>query len=186
MPARRKMATNASSAATTQTTVCSRFTGTPSNAARSALSALARMATPAADARRKTARAAIASGMAMIAIKSFARKIVPPISTLPSKGWSNRLEKRRGEPNRRGRRIEPAASSWARPSVATVRRRRGVRKNRRITTSSTTAPRTTAPTRPTPSDTRYGQPHAVVSISMRTTGIVPRSACAKLTMRLAR
>jgi hypothetical protein len=46
MPARRKMPTNESSAATAHTTVCSRCTGTPRRLARSARSALARTAMP--------------------------------------------------------------------------------------------------------------------------------------------
>ena len=45
-PARRNTATNASTRRDAHTTVCSRFTGTPSSDARSALSALARTAMP--------------------------------------------------------------------------------------------------------------------------------------------
>ena len=56
MPARRKMATVESTVATIHTTVWMRFTGTPSSAARSALSALARMAMPKSVYRGRTAR----------------------------------------------------------------------------------------------------------------------------------
>ena len=43
----------------------------------------------------------------------------------------------------------PNDSSWARPSVATVRISRGDRKNRRMMASSTSAPSRIDPTRPT-------------------------------------
>ena len=49
MPARRNRAMKASSPASDQTTVCRRFTGTPSRLARSTLSAPARMAIPTAE-----------------------------------------------------------------------------------------------------------------------------------------
>jgi hypothetical protein len=53
-----------------------------------------------------------------------------------------------------GMKMAPSDSNWARPSVATVSIRRGERENRRMTASSTSAPTSSEPTRPTDSASR--------------------------------
>ncbi len=187
IPARRKMAMKASSEATAQTSVCNRFTGTPSRAARSALSALALMAMPTLLSRRKTARPASASGATIIAMRSFPSNTTVPIENSSSNGAARRWPRRgKSTPHRRGRRIASALSTCDSPSDATVSSSRGALKNRRITASSTTAPRARAAITPTGTASRYGQPHAVINITMRTTGIVPMSAWAKLMNRFDR
>ncbi len=189
-PARRNTATNASTAAADHTTVCSRFTGTPSSDARSALSALARTAMPTALTRSASASSAMTIGVTISAITALPSKITPfrpePTVKCRSKGGSRWGDSSRGEPNNLGRRIAPAASSCVSPSVATVSRSRGDRKKRRMIASSTTAPTTTAATRPAVAAIRYGQCHTVSSKNTSTTGAVPRSPAAKLTIRFDR
>ncbi len=76
IPACRKTPTNESSAATDQTTVCSRLTGTPSRLARSAPSALARMAMPMLVNRSITATPSSASGATMSATRWSAENTI--------------------------------------------------------------------------------------------------------------
>ena len=146
-PARRNMPRNASSEATTHTTVCSRFTGMPSVKARSARSADPRIATPTRERCRNSAMAKRQMGTTIIVSTSLALKLVPPISKLASNGGASRVPND-WSPKARGRNSPAPASSWARPIVATVSTRRGDEKNRRMMRVSTSTPRTSAAARP--------------------------------------
>ena len=95
MPARKKMAVKASNEATDQTNVCRRLTGTPSNDARSALSALARIATPTLLNRRNSASPTSASGATIIAMRSFASKTTVPIENSRWNGAGEPLAEQR-------------------------------------------------------------------------------------------
>ena len=117
--------------------------------ARSALPALARMAMPTLVRWRKSASATNAIGATTIAMIELASKTIPLIVISALNGGSIRAATRRGLPHARGSRMAATASSWARPSVATVRISRGAVKKRRITASSTIAPRRSDATRPT-------------------------------------
>ena len=187
MPARRKMAMNAKSAEMLQTTVWSRFTGTPRSEARSALSALARIATPKLLFRRKIASAINATGATTTAIMSLALNTTVPISTSASNGGSSRLPSNGNvAPHSFGMRRAAAVRSCERPSDATVSSRRGDLKKRRMIANSTTAPSRIAPTMPAASDSPYDQCQADINMTMSTTGAVPRSPCAKFTNRFDR
>ena len=70
--------------------------------------------------------------------------------------------------------------------VATLRMRRGARKNRRITTSSTTAPSNTAAAMPVRNATSQLAPLLTTSSTASDAGAAPRSPCAKFRIRLAR
>ena len=78
------------------------------------------------------------------------------------------------------------ARSWATPMVATVRISRGERKNRRMITNSMTPPSTMALITPAPRARNQDHPEKVTMPMASTVGAVPRSAWAKLRMRLAR
>ena len=97
MPARRKIAMNAINAATDHTSVCSRLTGTPRNAARSALSALARIAMPTLLIRRNIARPTSVNGATIMAITSFASKTTVPIVSSMSNSRTARRCPRSGK-----------------------------------------------------------------------------------------
>ena len=121
IPARRKMAMNAISEATDHTSVCSRLTGTPSSAARSALSALARIAMPTLLMRKNIAKPRSVSGATIIAITSFALKTTVPIVSSMSNGGARRCPRSgKSSPHARGSRIASPPRSWASPSDATV------------------------------------------------------------------
>ena len=145
----------ASSEATDQTSVCSRLTGTPSNDARSALSALARIATPTLLNRRNNARPMSASGATIIAIRSLASKTTVPIENSRWNGAGSRWPSSgKSTPQSRGSRIASAVRSCDRPSDATVISSRGALKKRRMTASSTIAPTASAARIPTGTATR--------------------------------
>ena len=146
-PARSHIPKNASTVATVQTIVCRRRTGTPSVAARSARSALPRTATPMLLSRSQAASAMNAMGIAIIAITSLPLKIVLPTWNLTENGGSRRLVWK-SWPNAWARNRPAPIRTWERPIVATVRIRRGARKNRRMISVSTTIPSKTAATRP--------------------------------------
>ena len=140
---------NAISEATDQTSVCSRLTGTPSSDARSALSALALIATPTLLQRRNTASPMSASGATIIAMRSLASKTTVPIENSRSNGAASRCPSSgKSTPQSRGSRIAIAVSSCESPSEATVISNRGALKKRRMMPSSMTAPRTSAATTP--------------------------------------
>ena len=148
MPLRRKTAANASAAATDHTRVCSRATGTPSRAARSALSALARMAVPASLRRRKAVTATMRIGVTTSPSRSLASNVMVPIWRVASNGGVMRPATR-SRSHRRGSSMAAATSTWLRPMVATVTSRRGECENRRMTTRSVVAPSASAASSPT-------------------------------------
>ena len=184
IPARRNTARNASNDANIHTTECTRRTGMPSSAARSASSAQARMATPR-RVRRNSASPTNASGITTSATTSFPPKVNGSTVNERSNG-AGKLCGGRPTPNHPGRSNPSPASSWARPMVATVRISRGDRKNRRITSSSTAAPRTTAAAIPTTKATTQLAPLVTTSSTASDAGAAPRSPWAKLRMRFAR
>lgn len=151
-PARRNMARKASTLAIAHTTVWRRFTGTPSIAARSARSAAPRIATPTLERRRNSASATSAAGTRIRVRTSFALKRVGATVKLSSNGGAMRSPKPSPR-KRRGRNSAAPVRSWDRPMVATMRIRRGARKNRRITRISTRIPSTTAAARPVRNET---------------------------------
>ncbi len=185
MPLRRNTAVKASAPATDHTSVCSRATGTPSRAARSALSALARMAVPAALRRRKAVTATRTIGVTTSPSRSLASKVIAPIWRVASNGGAMRPATR-SRSQSRGSSMATATSTWLRPMVATVTSRRGECEKRRITTRSVVAPRRTAAARPTTTATGYGTSDWSMSRNARIVGASPRSAWAKLMMWLAR
>ena len=73
-----------------------------------------------------------------------------------------------------------STNTWARPNVATVKISLGLRENRRITKNSELTPRTAAPTSPIAKAARYGKFDSTISMTLRTVGRSPSSACAKL------
>ena len=106
MPARRKMAMNAMSAATDHTRVCSRLTGMPRSAARSALSALALIAMPTLLMRKNIARPSSVKGATIMAITSFASNTTVPIVSSMSNGGARRCPRSgKSSPQARGSRI---------------------------------------------------------------------------------
>jgi hypothetical protein len=160
-PARRNTATNASPAATIHTTICTRRTGMPSRLARSALSALARTAMPMSVNRKNAASAAMHSPTANMATMSLPPNTTGAISNSSPNGDGNDVgadstSKTRGNASLAsdGSARPTPANSWASPSVATVRISRGARANRRMTTTSTSAPSPTATTSPSGSATK--------------------------------
>ena len=72
------------------------------------------------------------------------------------------------------------------PIVATVRIRRGALKNRRTKIISTSAPSTADARSPSGSASQMLHPFDRIRSSASSAGTIPRSACAKLMMRLAR
>ena len=70
-------------------------------------------------------------------------KMMGETSKRRSNGGAMRGASRRSPPHARGSRIAVSASSWVNPIVTTVRIKRGARKKRRMTASSTSAPSTT-------------------------------------------
>ena len=170
MPARRNSARNASTAATTHTIVCRLFTGTPRRLARSDRSAAARIATPTAVRWRKRPIPRIATGATISTSRSLALKISGSTSKVKSNGGSMRCD-RTFSPKALGRNRPPNASSWVRPSVATVRIRRGARKNRRMISSSHAAPSATAAASPAPNATSHGRPEVMTIITDNVAGM---------------
>ena len=77
-PLRRKSVTYASTPTIAHSTLCSRRTGIPSSAARSALSAVARSAVPTAEKRKKPTSAASTIGTTMSTRISLPLKVVTP------------------------------------------------------------------------------------------------------------
>ena len=152
MPLRRNTAANASAPATDHTRVWRRATGTPNSAARSALSALARMAVPASLWRRKTVTATTRIGVTTSPSRSLASNVIVPIWRVASNGGAMRPATR-SRSHRRGSRMVAPTNTWLRPMVATVTSRRGECENRRMTTRSVVAPSTSAASRPTTSAT---------------------------------
>ncbi len=151
MPACRKMPTNDRRAASDHTTVCRRLTGTPSRLARSAFSALARMATPMLVNRSRAATPSRASGATMRATRWSDEKTMGSMVKWKVSGkWTWLVAGRLSQMS--GMNTAPSDRSWARPRVATVRMRRGERKNRRMMASSTRAPTSRAPTIPMASE----------------------------------
>ena len=147
MPLRRKTAVKASAPATDQTRVCRRATGTPSSEARSALSALARMAVPAALRCRNTLTATSTTGVTMRPSRSLASNTIEPMVRVASNGGSM-LPATRSRSHRRGSSSVAATSTWLRPMVAMVTSSRGEWAKRRMITRSVAAPSTTAASRP--------------------------------------
>src|SRR5579862_5179535 len=88
--------------------------------------------------------------------------------------------------NHPGSRRPPAASTWARPMVATVRIRRGAWRKRRMTRRWTATPATVAVTRATRRAGSQPRSRLVMSSTARVAGNAPRSPPAKLTMRSTR
>ena len=80
--------------------------------------------------------------------------------------------------------------NWARPTVTTIRIRRGAFANRRMITRSTTEPSTIDPISTIGSAIQYDHPWpaggAATSATHKLAGTAPRSACAKLMTRLER
>ncbi len=183
IPARRKTARNASTAAMTHTRVSSLRTGMPSSAARSAFSAVPRTATPT-RVRRNSASSVHTTGTATAAMISPPRNFTNPMvnCALIGAGSGSVLV----TSNQRGSRRPAPASTCARPMVATLRISRGERKNLRITRSSTTAPSTTAATIPVANASSQLAPLLTTSSTANDAGAKPRSPCAKLRIRLAR
>jgi hypothetical protein len=168
----------------TQTTVCSRRTGTPSVLARSALSAPPRMAMPMVLLRRNSARPTKHAATPNIATTSLPVKMIGSTVNSTCHGIENASPP---SSNSSTRRNAAPLRSWAIPIVATVRTRRGERKNRRTSRVSTTTPSTIAARRPAANARKY--PSATVLVTRRTdrvAGSAPSSPAAKLTMRLAR
>ena len=147
-PARRNMARNASTEATTHTTVCRRLTGMPSVKARSARSAAPTMAMPMVERWRNRASASRHTGTTIIVRMSLALNVTPPKTQLASNGWGRRVPND-WSPKARGRNSPAPASSCDRPMVATVSTSRGAVKNRRTMRPSTSTPSSTAASRPT-------------------------------------
>ena len=159
--ARSSTPTKPRTVAMTQTAVWSRRTGMPSRAARSPLSDAARMATPTSVKRMKAARAPMITGTDHQGHQVVAGE--RRAGRRRSAGSTARSGSRRGcrRRNRRGSRIETKVSSCDSPMVATVRISRGALVKRRMTASSTTAPRTTAAASPRSTDQPHGQCHTV-------------------------
>lgn len=152
MAAWRKVPTNASNTATTQTPHSRRTTGTPSIEARSERSAMARTATPTSVRRRATATTAMHTSEATTANTSSPPNTVWPRAKrrppgTPNAVWDPLVSWMRFQS--RGTRRAATAKNWARPMVATVSTRRAERRNRRTTTASIPAPVSTATTSPT-------------------------------------
>ena len=189
MPARRKMAMKASSAATIQTTVCSRLTGTPSRPPGRRCRRWPGSRRRRRCARRKTRERDDASGRrrsrsTSLAVEDRCRRS----RRCASNGWSSRGASRggvartacgrrmraggeqlgeaeRGDREEEAGRLEEATDDRELDDRAEDERADEAGRQRRGGTAS--------PTRS-------------ISMSIRTTGAVPRSAWAKLTMRLAR
>ena len=185
IPARRNSARKASMPAIAHTIVCRFFTGTPSRLARSARSAAARMATPTDVRCRKSPMPRMAIGAITSTRRSLALNTSGSTRKVKSNGGSMRCD-RTFSPNTRGRNRPPNASSWVSPSVATVSTSRGARKKRRMINSSQAAPSATATANPAPNATNHGRPEVITIITESEAGMYPRSAWAKLRIRLAR
>jgi hypothetical protein len=147
MPLMRNTAAKPRAAARVHASVCRRLTGTPRRAARSVLSALARMATPTSVRCSSKAISAMAIGATTSPSRSLLSKKTPPIERLVPNGGSS-FPTAMSRSHKRGRSSAMPTSTWLKPMVAIVTRRRGDRKNRRITRRSTTAPRATASSSP--------------------------------------
>ena len=102
---------------------------------------------------RNSASAISASGTATIVTMSLALKMIPPNSQLTVNGGLSRSPRPASASPLIQFGIASASTSrsWERPIVATVRIRRGALRNRRMMTSSVSAPTTIAPTMPMPS-----------------------------------
>ena len=185
MPAASTTEANDSTVARTHTRVSSRCTGTPRVAARSSRSAAARTPRPVSVRRSTTAIVASRAGATTTATRSLALNPTPPIWAVHANGGGMRRIAGPA-PQARGSHRAPKASTWARPSVATVSSNRGERAKRRMTSTSARAPTTTAAARPMPTPSSHGRPERVMSSTARVAGNAPRSPWAKLTTRLAR
>jgi hypothetical protein len=184
-PAVRTTEANDNTVAIVQTWTSRRRTGTPSRAARSARSALARTAIPVSVVRSRTASATMRSGATITANRSLASKTTPPNSPDHSNGAGS-VRMPGPSPQSCGRSSDANASTWARPIVATVSSSRGAPKNRRTTSTSARTPTTTAAPSPAVIPTTHGSPPSTTSSTASVAGSTPRSPCAKLMTRFAR
>ena len=177
---------NERAAASDHTSVWVRRTGMPSIPARSARSALARMAMPTSVKRRNGARATSTTGATISARRSLLSKSCEPSVRWRSKGAATVRSAKVSVPHRRGSRSPPTMRSWDRPIVATMSSRRGLLKNRRMMSISTSAPSTSEATRPIGTANQNDSPEAAMRPTTSIVGTAPRSPCAKLSARLAR
>ena len=185
IPARKNKARNDKTDANIQTTVDSQPTGIPRSAARSLRSAAARTAVPRVVFDKNKPTATIANGATIRAMRSLALRMNVPIVNFQSIGGSIRWDAATS-PHIFGTSSASTVSNWVIPKVATVKTSRGERTNRRTMANSTIAPRTNAPTRPTPKPKRYGNPLKTMRPTDNVAGTNPKSACEKLSTRLAR
>ncbi len=184
IPARRNTARNAKTVARTHTMVWSRRMGMPSDAARSARSAPARIAMPVSLRRRNQANPTSTIGTATTATTSVPRNTIGSIVKCTSNGAGIELPVTL---NQRGSSSAAAASTCAIPIVATERTRRGEREKRRTRKNSTAAPTTSAAASPaTRASHQFSATVLIMSSTANVAGSVPRSPAAKLMIRFAR
>ena len=133
----------------------SRCTGKPRRKARSALSAMPRMARPPSVRSRNQVRAPSTRGTTAMSSRSLPVRMTGSTATWTSLRPVAKLPTSLGESSQPGRNSSMPPSTWARPMVATVRARRGARSKRRMTSRSQSQP--TAPPETTATATAAGQ-----------------------------
>ena len=158
--------------------------GMPSDAARSARSAPARIAIPRSLRCRNSVSATSTIGTVTNATTSVPRNTMGLMVKCRLNGAGMVLPVTLNQP---GRNSPMAASTCAMPIVATDRTSRGERANRRTTRNSTAAPTTSAAAKPATSPTHQLSARVLtVKRTASVAGTVPRSPAAKLMIRFAR